>query len=70
MRKPILTPKQICKIFGCTTYQLKEQYKANTEVLQEIRQHAKEEGRAVRGYTVAHLNTRIRVFKKIVKGLK
>jgi hypothetical protein len=64
-----INPAELCKVFDCSPFQLSEQYKRNTEILQAIRDKAKEENRPIRGYTVAHLNARIKVFKSIVKSV-
>jgi ppGpp synthetase/RelA/SpoT-type nucleotidyltranferase len=64
-----INPAELCKVFDCSPYQLSEQYKRNIEALKAIRDKAQEEHRSIRGYTVAHLNARIKVFKSIVKTI-
>jgi len=64
-----INPAELCKVFDCTPNELREQYRRDTELLRQLKEQAKQENRSIRGYTIAHLNGRIVVFKSIVNEI-
>lgn len=58
-----MTTQQICERFGCTSEQLKRQYKANLNALQQMRDKAQRTGKKVNGYTLKQLTEHCERYK-------
>lgn len=62
-----MNKNEICGFFGCTMAQLNDQYKANAEILANMRDKAIKTGKKVGNATAKQLSEYTEKYKKLVQ---